>query len=189
MECIQTNFSRKSAQDSTSTHCHTKIVLCMLLSSSNATTHNKYPTETKNQTNKRSRNLPTHKSQCLLTLNLCPLACQLNKNGNIIILLLTREEIVIFFGYNTSQTQTCWWWANVCFIKTMRILCSMAYFLAFATRSCCSDDSFGSAPPKMPKSADRDPGPNSTSPSCRKSFNGALMNGIFGCQSTDDEKQ
>lgn len=37
----------------------------------------------------------------------------------------------------------------------------------------------------MPSNGEREPGPNSTSPNCRKSFNGALMNGIFGCQSTN----
>lgn len=35
----------------------------------------------------------------------------------------------------------------------------------------------------MPSNGDRDPGPNSTSPNCRKSVNGTLINGIFGCQS------
>lgn len=79
--------------------------------------------------------------------------------------------------------QTCWWCASVCFISTIRMLCSMAYFFALATKSCWSDVNFGSAPLKMPSNGDREPGPNSTSPSCRRSFNGALINGIFGCQS------
>lgn len=85
--------------------------------------------------------------------------------------------------HSLSCIRTCWWCASVCFISTIRMLCSMAYFFALATKSCWSDVNFGSAPLKMPSSGDREPGPNSTSPSCRRSFNGALINGIFGCQS------
>lgn len=83
----------------------------------------------------------------------------------------------------SSKIRTCWWWASVCFISTIRMLCSMAYFFALATRSCWSDVNFGKAPPNMPNSGDREPGPNSTSPNCRRSFNGIVMKGIFGCQS------
>lgn len=79
---------------------------------------------------------------------------------------------------------SCWWCAKVCFMRTIRMLCSIAYFLALATRSCWSDVSLGKAPPRMPSSAERDPGPNSTSPSCRRSFIGVVMKGIFGCHST-----
>ena len=63
----------------------------------------------------------------------------------------------------------CCWWANVCFIKTILILCSMAYFFAFVTVSCWLDVSRGRDPPKMPSRADLVPGPKATSPVCFKS--------------------
>ena len=45
---------------------------------------------------------------------------------------------------------TCCWCANVCFISTILMLCSMAYFFALLTRSLWSEVSFGRAPPRMP---------------------------------------
>lgn len=77
----------------------------------------------------------------------------------------------------------CCWWANVCFIRTILMLCSIAYFLALVTVSCCSLDRRGKDPPNMPSNAEREPGPNFTSPDCLISVTGAEMNGIFGFQS------
>lgn len=59
----------------------------------------------------------------------------------------------------------------------------MAYFFAFVTVSCCSVDRRGNDPPNMPSNAERAPGPNFTSPDCRRSDIGAEMNGTFGFQS------
>lgn len=135
---------------------------------------------TKRYKNSIDKNLPAHECQCLLPLHLCPLTGQLwmdgEKND-----LIENEYLIEFFWI--CRVRTCWWCASVCFISTIRMLCSMAYFFALATKSCWSDVNFGSAPLKMPSNGDREPGPNSTSPSCRRSFNGALIYGIFGCQS------
>lgn len=60
----------------------------------------------------------------------------------------------------------CCWWASVCFISTILILCSIAYFFAFVTVSFCSPVSLGNVPPKIPSTDDRVPGPNTTSPIC-----------------------
>lgn len=59
----------------------------------------------------------------------------------------------------------------------------MAYFFAFVTVSCCSVDNRGNDPPNIPSNADLAPGPNFTSPDCRKSDMGVEMNGTFGFQS------
>lgn len=64
---------------------------------------------------------------------------------------------------------TCCWCANVCFMRTILMLCSIAYFLARVTVSCCSDVNRGNVPPNIPNNADRAPGPNLTSPFCLKS--------------------
>lgn len=47
---------------------------------------------------------------------------------------------------------TCCWWAKVCFMRTILMLCSIAYFFALFTVSCCSDVIFGKPPPNMPGS-------------------------------------
>lgn len=47
---------------------------------------------------------------------------------------------------------TCCWWANVCFIRTILMLCSIAYFFALFTVSCCSDEIFGRPAPNIPGS-------------------------------------
>lgn len=60
----------------------------------------------------------------------------------------------------------CCWCASVCFIRTIRILCSIAYFLAFVTVSHWSEFNRGKVPPKIPRTADRVPGPKTTSPVC-----------------------
>uniref|UniRef100_A0A2M4DPG2 Putative secreted protein n=1 Tax=Anopheles darlingi TaxID=43151 RepID=A0A2M4DPG2_ANODA len=60
------------------------------------------------------------------------------------------------------------------------MLCSMAYFFALVTSSCCSEVSRGRAPPSMPSRADRVPGPNATSPVWRMSYTGCnRYAGIF----------
>lgn len=105
--------------------------------------------------------------------------------------LITIDQLVRFVNRLTNLSNekkartlhTCWWCASVCFISTIRILCSMAYFFALATKSCWSDVNFGNAPPNIPSKGEREPGPNSTSPNCRRSFNGVVIKGIFGCQS------
>uniref|UniRef100_A0A2M3ZQ15 Putative secreted peptide n=1 Tax=Anopheles braziliensis TaxID=58242 RepID=A0A2M3ZQ15_9DIPT len=60
------------------------------------------------------------------------------------------------------------------------MLCSMAYFFALVTSSCCSEVRRGRAPPSIPSSADRVPGPNATSPVWRMSYTGCnRYGGIF----------
>uniref|UniRef100_A0A2M4B2E0 Putative secreted protein n=1 Tax=Anopheles triannulatus TaxID=58253 RepID=A0A2M4B2E0_9DIPT len=60
------------------------------------------------------------------------------------------------------------------------MLCSMAYFFALVTSSCCSEVRRGRAPPSMPSRADRVPGPNATSPVWRMSYTGCnRYAGIF----------
>lgn len=60
----------------------------------------------------------------------------------------------------------CCWWASVCFISTILILCSIAYFLAFVTVSLCSLFNLGNVPPNMPNTDERVPGPKTTSLIC-----------------------
>lgn len=57
----------------------------------------------------------------------------------------------------------CCWCASVCFMSTILMLCSMAYFLARDTASACSDDSRGSDPPRIAGSVEHfAPGPEPT---------------------------
>lgn len=54
----------------------------------------------------------------------------------------------------------CCWCASVCFMSTILMLCSMAYFLARDTASDCSELSRGSDPPRMAGSKEHfAPGP------------------------------
>lgn len=70
----------------------------------------------------------------------------------------------ILSSYSMIVLNTCCWWACVCFMSTSLILCSMAYFLARFTASCCSDDILGRPAPKIP-GRDRNfaPGPKNVS--------------------------
>lgn len=58
------------------------------------------------------------------------------------------------------------------------MLCSIAYFLARVTNSCCSVVKRGKAPPRIPSRADLVPGPKTTSPDWRRSYTGWVM---YGC--------
>lgn len=68
----------------------------------------------------------------------------------------------------------CCWCAKVCFMRTIRMLCSIAYFLALLTVSNCSVVSRGKVPPKMPNTLVA--GPKATSPTCLMVYMGCLMN-------------
>lgn len=62
----------------------------------------------------------------------------------------------------------CCWCASVCFMSTILMLCSIAYFLARATASACSEDSRGSDPPRIAGSVEHfAPGPEGTRTSAR----------------------
>uniref|UniRef100_A0A6B0UX36 Putative secreted protein n=1 Tax=Ixodes ricinus TaxID=34613 RepID=A0A6B0UX36_IXORI len=54
----------------------------------------------------------------------------------------------------------------VCFMSTLLMLCSMAYFLALVTISSCSGESFMSPKPMSGGDALRAPGPANTGPIC-----------------------
>lgn len=63
---------------------------------------------------------------------------------------LKRCFTVSLMCISTARKLTSCWCASVCFISTILMLCSMAYFLARVTASCCSWLSFGSPAPRRP---------------------------------------
>lgn len=67
-----------------------------------------------------------------------------------VLLCMLRYTAVKCKYNNRMRKLTSCWCARVCFISTILMLCSMAYFLARVTASCCSWLSLGSPAPSRP---------------------------------------